>query len=146
MTIICLFRAWPYSCIWIRNIGKNFGQPYLSVPGSSWVCPGSGGSRPRPSDTDSGKPAFMSGAPRPASLILSGPSPQTLTLVRRAMFITWPLGCSLLGVCRRVPRYFSAQLGSLGYGPAPGPTWNKSLCHTRPVGGTYDKYGFDRYR
>ena len=28
----------------------------------------------------------------------------------------------------------------LGYGPAPGPILKKVLCHTRPYGGTVDKY------
>ena len=28
----------------------------------------------------------------------------------------------------------------LGYGPVPVPTLRKALCHTRPVGGTADKY------
>ena len=28
----------------------------------------------------------------------------------------------------------------MGYGPEPGPTLKKALCHTRPVGGTEDKY------
>ena len=31
------------------------------------MCPGSAGSRSRPSDMDSGKPAFMSGVPRQAT-------------------------------------------------------------------------------
>ena len=28
----------------------------------------------------------------------------------------------------------------MGSGPAPGPTLKRALCHTRPVGGTGDKY------
>ena len=47
----------------------NFGWPGSQVHGSGRVCFGSGGSRSRPSDMESGKPAFM-----PRALSLRGPS------------------------------------------------------------------------
>ena len=50
------------------GVGTLIGRPSWSVYGSGRVCPGSAGSRSRPSDIDSGKPAFMSGASRPVSL------------------------------------------------------------------------------
>ena len=45
---------------WVKDstdTGTHFGRSCFSVHGSGWVCPGSGGSRSRPSDMDSGKPA-----------------------------------------------------------------------------------------
>ena len=55
--------------------GTHFTRLYWSVHGSGWVCPSSRGSRSRPSDIDSVKPAFMSGAPR-----LSSSSPRRPSL------------------------------------------------------------------
>ena len=72
-----------------RWAGALFGWPCWSVHGSGRVCPGSGGSWQRPSGMDSGKPAFMSGAPRPASSSLGGLSPEALTLLGGARFIAW---------------------------------------------------------
>ena len=74
-----------FECHWA---GTHFPQPCWSVHGSCRVCHGSGGSLSRPFNMDSGKPAFMSVAPRPASTSLRGPSSQALTLHREAKFIT----------------------------------------------------------
>ena len=71
---------------------------------------------------------------------LSGSSPQALTHFRESRFITWHLKCSFLGECWRDPKYFWSCQACLGYGPVPGPTLKKALCHTHLVGGTYDKY------
>ena len=35
-----------------------------------------------------------------------------------------------------------AFLEPLGYDPAPGPIYRKALCHTRLVGGVFDKYPY----
>ena len=71
--------------------GTHFGCLCWSVHGSGLVCPGSCGSRLRPSDIDSGKPAFMSDVPRLASSSLRGPSPLALTLFGGVRFIAWRL-------------------------------------------------------
>ena len=70
---------------------------------------------------------------------LRGPSPQALTLSRGARYIVWCLRRSYLGKCRRGQSHFWGCWSCLGYGPAPGQL-KKALCHTRSVGGTYDKY------
>ena len=46
----------------------------------------------------------------------------------------------LLQECRRGPRHFWKCQARVGFGPAPGPTLIKDLCHIRPVGETEDKY------
>ena len=43
---------------------------------------------------------------------------------------------------RGMPTAFWKCWARVGYGPAPGPTLKKALCHTLPVGGTEDKYHF----
>ena len=53
-----------------------------SVHWSGWECPCSAGSRSRPSDMDSDKPAFMLGAPKPTCSNLWRPSPQALISLR----------------------------------------------------------------
>ena len=60
----------------------------------------------RPSDMDSGKLAFMSGAPRQESSSLKEPSPQVLILLEEARFVALGLKRSFLGECRRGPRHF----------------------------------------
>ena len=106
----CIFIKRRKTCIctvserrWAR---MHFGRPCWSVHGSSWMSLGSGGNRLRPSDMDSGKPTFMSCAPRPASSNLRGLSPHALTLLEGAKFIAWRLRRLLLGECRRSPRHF----------------------------------------
>ena len=47
---------------------------------------------------------------------------------------------SLLEECRRGPRHFWKCREHVGFGPAPGPTLKKALCHNRLIGGTEDKY------
>ena len=71
---------------------------------------------------------------------LIGPSPQALTLLGEVRFITWRLRLPYLGKCRWVPRHFWECCARLRYGPAPGPTLKKALCHTRPFGGVVNKY------
>ena len=70
------------------------------------MYPDSGGSRSRPSDMDSGKPAFMSGASRPASSSLRGPSPT------QARFNPWRLRRMSTG-----PEAFLCSLGMSGLPP-----------------------------
>ena len=50
----------------VAELGILFGRPCWSVHRFGRVCPASDGSRSRPHDMDYGKPAFMTGAPRPA--------------------------------------------------------------------------------
>ena len=69
-----------------------------------------------------------------------GPFPQVLTLFGEVWFIAWRLRCPFLGECRRGLRYFWKCWARSDYGPAPGPTLKKALCHTLPVGGSSDKY------
>ena len=66
-----------------RLAGAHLGQPCWSVHASGRVSPGSSSSRSRPSDMDSGKPAFM--------------SPKALTLPRGARFIS--LAADVLFFC-----------------------------------------------
>ena len=66
----------------------------------------------------------------------SGGHPKALTLLGGAGYIAWYLRHSFLGECRG---NFLRQWTCLGLGSAPGST-KKALCHTRPVGWTYDKY------
>ena len=99
--------------------GIHFCRPYLLVHWSGWVCPGSGGSRSRPSDMDSGKLAFMSGAPRSASSSLKRPLP----FIGGAMFIAWRLTRPVLGECRWGPMCLDPP--------------KKRPC------GTFDKYRYD---
>ena len=67
--------------------GTRFGQLCWSVHGSGWVCPGSAGSRSKPSDTDIGKLACIFGA---AGLVWA----TTLRLdpPKKAMCHTRPVG------------------------------------------------------
>ena len=46
----------------------------------------------------------------------------------------------LLGQCWQCLRHFWKCQARVGFGPAPGLTLKKALCHTHPVGGTEDKY------
>ena len=55
---------------------------------------------------NSGKPAFMSNALRPASSSFRETSPEALTLLGEARFIAWRLRCPFLGECRRIRDIF----------------------------------------
>ena len=64
-------------CVYtVAELVSNFGRQRWSVHGSGRVCPASGGCQLRPSDMDSGEPAFMLFATRPASSSPWGPSPR----------------------------------------------------------------------
>ena len=67
-------------------IGIHFDQPFFWAHRLGWVCLGSGGCRLRPSDMDSGKPAFMWHA-----LESQGAVSQALTLSWLVRFIAWYL-------------------------------------------------------
>ena len=97
-------KSWP-NAAWT---GTHLDRPFWSVHGFSQVSSGSAGSRPWP-----------------ASSSLRGPSPQALTLLGGAGFITWRLRHPFLGERRRGPRHFWSRRACLGYGPAPGPTEKK---------------------
>ena len=86
--------------------GTRFSRPCWWLHGSGWVCPGSAGSRSRPSDMNSGKLVFMSGAPKLASSNLSGSCSQALTLLGESRFIDWFLRRPFLGECQRGPKDF----------------------------------------
>ena len=92
------------------------------------------GSAPTPRQAvGRGRLTCIPGAPGPASSSLRGPSPlpQALTLLGRASFIAWlPSG----------PEAFLKLPGVSGLRPCSQTHLKKSLCHTRPVGGTCDKY------
>ena len=60
-------------------------------------------------------------------LRLRGSSHQALNLLGEVRLIAWRLRPPSLGECRRGPRHFWKHL-------------KKALCHTRTIGGTYDKY------
>ena len=120
-----------------RWAGAHFGRPCWSVHGSGRVCLGSAGSRARPSDMDPGKPAFMSGVPRPVSSSFWGPCSRTLTLFEGATFIAWHLRHPFLEECRRGKRHFWSHQSLQPYHQT---HLKRALCHTRPVSWTYDKY------
>ena len=66
---------------------------------------------------------------------LRGPSPQAFTSFERVGLIARRLrnadgAVGIFGKCRV----------RMGYGPAPGPTIKKALCHTCPLGGASNKY------
>ena len=67
-------------------------------------------------------------------------SSQALTLLAVAKLITWRQRRPFLKECQRVQRHLRKCRVCLGDTPAPGPTFKKALYHTRPPGGTYDKY------
>ena len=48
----------------------------------------------------------------------------------------------LIRECRRGRGHFGNCRMRVGYGPAPGPTIKKALCHTCPFGGAGNKYRF----
>ena len=77
------------------------------------------------------------GAPWPTSSSLRGPFPKALNNLWGTSFIAWHL---FLGECWRGPRHFWSHWACLGYSLAPRPILKKALCHTRPVGGVYNKY------
>ena len=105
-----------------RWAGTHFDWLCWSIHGSGRMCPGSAGSQLRPSDMNSSRQTFMLGVLRPASLNLRGLSPQALTLLRGARFITWYLRRPFLEECWQGPRHFWSHQKYLGYGPAPRPT------------------------
>ena len=84
-------------------IGTHFSWLCLSVHRLGRVCPGPDGSQSKPSDMDSGKPEFMSGAPTPPSSRLRGFVHEALTHFRRARLIAWCLSRFFLGKCRSGP-------------------------------------------
>ena len=61
-----------------------------------------------------------------------GAVPSGSNSLKEVRFIAWQM---LMG-----PRHFWECRACLGYGPMPGPTLKKALCHTLLVSGTYDKY------
>ena len=71
---------------------------------------------------------------------LRGLSPKGLTPLRGVRFIARRLRRLVLRECRPGPRHLSECRARLSYSPAPRTTFKKALCHTRPVGGTADKY------
>ena len=75
----------------------------------------------------------------PASSSLRGQSPQALTLLGGARFITWRLGCPFLGGMPKGPEAFLEPLGVSGLWPCDRTYLKRALCHTRPVGETCDK-------
>ena len=101
--------------------GTRFGRLCWSVHGSGQVCPDSVGCQSKSPDMDSSRPAFLSGAPRPVSSSLRGPSPQVLTLFVGARFITRRLKHPILGECWRGPRNFWSSWTC----PEPGPTYKR---------------------
>ena len=113
-----------------RWAGTHFGRPCWSVHEFCWECPGSAGSQ-------SSRLTWIPVDRHPRA---SGGRPQALTLLRGARFISWCLQCLFLGECRRDPKPFWSHRACLAYGPALGPAYKKVSCHTRPVGGTKDKY------
>ena len=78
--------------------------------------------RLRPSDMDSSKSGFMSGAPRPASSSHRRPSSQVAILLGGLGLSpgAWSLKHPFWGECRRGPRNFWSHQVCLSYGPAPG--------------------------
>ena len=88
------------------------------------------------------RPAVMSWAVRVGcllSLAKGAVSPGFNPLRRGWVYCLVP-EAPLLGECRRSPRHFWKYWARVSYGPAPGPTLKKALCHTRPLGGTEDIY------
>ena len=110
------------------SLGWDTTRSAVSVHGSGRVCSGSADNRSRFALASILKPRG------------GGLSPQTLTLLGGAMFIAWRLRRLFL---RWMPMWGEAFLEMLGV------SWlqlcarthlKKVLCHTRPVGGTEDKY------
>ena len=103
--------------------GTHFGRSCLLVYGTGRVCLGSGGSRSRPTDMDSGKLAFMSRMLRPALLkpCGEGASPQILTLSR---------GLDLLPGAWGAPFYGNAD-GALGRMPSVSGLWPCAWTHLK---------------
>ena len=112
----------------------------------SGVCPGSSCNRSRLSDSDFGKPAFMSGDPRPAFSSLRELCSLALTLLGRARFIAWCLRRPFLGKCRRGSKYFFARQVCLSWDPAQNPTKTRP-CATlvRSVGRTTNINSIDPF-
>ena len=102
--------------------GTHLDWPCWLIHGSGWVWPGSASSQSRPNDKDSGWLSFMLGMLRPASSSLRGPSPQAVTLLGEARFITRCLRHLFLGECWWGPRHFWRCWVYLNYSPAPGLT------------------------
>ena len=69
----------------------------------------------------------------------SGCRPQALTLLGGAKFIAWRLRRLFLRECQRNPMHFWRYQACLGYDLRPD-TSKKVWYHSRPVGGTNDKY------
>ena len=103
-------------------IGTHFGRPCLSVHGSGLVFHGSGGNRSRPSDMDFAKSVFMSGASRPASSSLRGPSPQALILRGGGKVYRRALETTLFRGMPTGPEAFLEPPGVSGLRSSAGPT------------------------
>ena len=88
--------------------GSHFGSPWYQRHGFGRVCHISGLTYPEP----------------------QGTVPQALRPLGRVRFIAWRLEHHFLEKFRRGPRYFWEWWAYLDYGPAPGPTFKKALCHT----------------
>ena len=69
-----------------------------------------------------------------------GAVPQALTLLGGIRFIAWRLRRHCLEECRRGSRHFGECPVACGLRPCAQTHLKKTLCHTRPVGGTADKY------
>ena len=95
------------------------------------MCLGSGGSRLRPSDVDSGKPGFTSRTLRSAFLEPQGAVPQALSLSRGARFLAF------LGEGRRGSRHFWNHRACVGYGPVPDSHIKRNPWGARQISGTY---------
>ena len=105
-----LYSAWA---------GTHLSKPCLAVHGSGWLCSGSAGSRLR---------WALTGNLEPQRVVLSGFNPPWRGYVYR-LVPEAPL-------FRRMPMGPEAFLEPPSVSGPP----KKALCHTRPVGGTYDKY------
>ena len=79
---------------------------------------------------DSGKPTFMSGVLRLASMSPRGCSPRLQPSLER-LGVSPGTDASFLGKCRRSHRHFWSSRACLGYGPASDPP-KKALCLTLP--------------
>ena len=118
--------------------GTHFSRPCCLIHGSGRVCLGSGGSRLRPSDMDTGIHVT------PALLVLQRTIPQALTPSRVTKFIAWCLRGFLF---KRMPmglKTFLEPPVSVGYGPTPG-SRKKGMRHTRAYVGCSTNIWYKSY-
>ena len=71
---------------------------------------------------------------------LRGPSPQAFTSFGRVGELPGAWGAPNQGNADGAVGIFGKCRARVGYGPAPGPTIKKALCHTFPLGGASNKY------